>query len=116
MTSLASASRARCLAMACRVIGSRVARSVAVAGPPPASAARMLRRVGSARAANTSWATASGSGLSIEVRDQLAQLVGPAARVAREGLVVQSRVRHLGEPGLDHRQRGAAAGRLEREL
>jgi hypothetical protein len=29
--------------MACRVIGRRTARSVAVAGPPEASAARMVR-------------------------------------------------------------------------
>ena len=41
------------------VIGSRAARSVAVAGPLLASAARMARRVGSASALNTCSATAS---------------------------------------------------------
>ena len=44
------------------VIGRRPARSVAVAGPPAASAARMARRVGSASAVKTCSATASGSG------------------------------------------------------
>src|SRR6185312_9927140 len=102
---------ARCLAMACRVIGSRSARSVAVAGPPEANAARMVRRVGSARATKTCSATAStsasgrsGSGRSggIEVADQLAQLLGPALGVAVERLAVGV-VRQLREPGLDDR-------------
>jgi hypothetical protein len=52
-------------------LGQRPARSVAVAGPPAASAARMARRVGSARALNTCSAIASMSG-GIEVVDQLA--------------------------------------------
>ena len=48
--------------MACREIGSRPARPVAVIGPRAARAARMPRRVGSATAANTASATSSGSG------------------------------------------------------
>ena len=80
-----SASRARCLAIACRVIGSRAARSVAVAGPPAASAARMARRLGSASATKTCSAIASISG-GIEVFDQFAQLARPALGVAVERL------------------------------
>src|SRR5215472_13101004 len=80
-TSPASASSARCLATACRVTGSRIARSVAVAGPAAASAAKMARRVGSASAANTCSATASASG-GIEVGGQLAQLLRPPPGVA----------------------------------
>src|SRR5215470_17415653 len=98
--------------MPCRVIGSRAARSVAVAGPPAASAARMPRRLGSASAVKTSWATASRSGLSIDVRDQLSQLMRPAVGVARvrlgELLALQ-----LGESGFDHGERGSGAGRLQ---
>src|SRR5215470_9144757 len=113
-TSPASASRARCLAIACRVIGSRSARSVAVAGPPDASAARMPRRLGSARAMKTCSAIASMSG-GIEVVDQLAQLARPTLGVAVEGLAVGV-FRQLGEAGLDHGEPGARADRFEREL
>src|SRR6187402_2435490 len=107
--------------MACRVIGSRSARSVAVAGPPAASAARIPRRLGSASAAKTSWATASGSGRSIaggpavEVGAELTQLVRPAVGVAAEGRLVLV-FAELAEPGLDHGQRGAGAVGHEREL
>ena len=52
-----------------------------------ASAARMLRRVGSARAMKTCSAIASMSG-GIEVVEQLAQLVCPALGVPAEGLAV----------------------------
>src|ERR1019366_7158663 len=61
MTSPASVSMPRCLAIACRVIGRLAARSVAVAGPRVASTARTLRRLGAASAGNTSSATASGA-------------------------------------------------------
>src|SRR5262245_27436102 len=101
--------------MACRVIGKRVARSVAVAGPPAASAARMPRRLGSARAVKTSCATASRSELAIEVGDQLAQLVRPTVGVAGEGLLV-TLVRQLRESAFHHGERSAGAGRLQREL
>ena len=75
--------------MAWRVIGRRAARSVAVAGPLAASAARIARRVGSARAVKTSSATASMSGrVGIEVLDQLTQLTGPAVGVGVEGLAI----------------------------
>src|SRR6476619_1306495 len=84
MTSPASVSRPRCLAIAWRVIGRLAARSVAVAGPRDASAARMLRRLGSASAAKTSSATASGSGAGVEVFDELTQLTPPALDVATE--------------------------------
>src|SRR5215471_6050778 len=95
-------------------MGSRAARSVAVAGPAWASAARMARRVGSARAVKTCSATASVSG-GIEVGGQLAQLLRPAFGVSVVGLAVGV-LRQLGEPALDHRQPGARAGRLEREF
>src|SRR5262245_50770833 len=108
-TKPASESKARCLAMACRVIGSRAARSVAVAGPPWASAARIARRLGSARAVNTSCATASRSGLGIEVGYQLAKFVGPSLGVAGVCLVVAVGLGQLGEAGLHHGQGGAAA-------
>src|SRR6266540_1297944 len=81
--------------MACRVIGRRSARSVAVAGPPEASAARMPRRLGSARAMKTCSAIASMSA-GIEVFDQLAQLARPTLGVAVVGLAVGV-VRQLGE-------------------
>ena len=54
------------------MIGSRAARSVAVDGPLAASAARMVRRVGSASATNTCSAGASMS-RSIEICGQLRQ-------------------------------------------
>src|SRR5215472_9284000 len=73
----ASVSSARCLAIACLVMGRRVARSVAVAGPPAARLARTARRLGSARAAKTRSATDSMSS-GIEVFGQLAQLARPA--------------------------------------
>src|SRR6516165_1332034 len=114
VTRPASASRARCLAIACRVIGRRWARSVAVAGPREASAARMARRVGSARAAKTCPAIAS-TLCGIEIRDQLAQFLRPAFAVA----VVRLEVGVLGqlrEPALYHRQSRARTGRLEGEL
>src|SRR6266571_5872441 len=100
--------------MACRVIGRRAARSVAVAGPPEASAARMARRLGSARAAKTCSATASMSG-GIEVGGQFAQLARPplAVAVVRLAVVV---LRQLREAALDHGQPRARTGRLEREL
>src|SRR6266511_5930642 len=102
--------------MACRVIGSWAARSVAVAGPRAASSARIPRRLGSAKAAKTSCATASRSGLFIEVCDQLTQLVRPALGVARVGHLVVPGIRQLREPAFDHGQRGAVAGGLQREL
>src|SRR5204863_319411 len=83
----------------------------AVAGPPDASAARMPRRVGSARATNTCSAIASTSGCGIEVFDQLAKLVGPALCVATECLLVCV-VRQLREAGLDHGQPRAGVVRL----
>src|SRR4051794_41480853 len=110
-----------CLAMAWRVIGSRAARSVAVAGPPAASAARTARRLGSARATKTCSATASvsaGPGVGsagIEVLDQLVEFALPAGGVAAEGLLVDV-VGQLGEAGLHHRQPGARAHRFEGEL
>src|SRR3954469_634692 len=114
-----------CLAMACRVIGSRAARSVAVAGPAEASAARMARRLGSARATKTCSAIASRSRSAsrseaawsggIEVGDQLAELAAPALDVAVERLLVRV-VRQLREARLDHREPGAGAGRLQGEL
>src|SRR5215469_17036906 len=100
--------------MPCRVIGSCPARSVAVAGPPAASAARMARRLGSARATKTCSATASMSG-GIEVVDQFAQLARPALGVAVVRLAVDV-LGQLGETTLDHRQPCARAGRLECEL
>src|SRR6266545_695295 len=108
------ASRARCLAIACRVIGRRPARSVAVAGPPDASAARMARRVGSARATKTCSAMASTSA-GIEVAGQFAQLALPALGVAVVRLAVGV-LWQLGETGLDDRQPCARTGRFEREL
>src|SRR5262249_40447763 len=109
-----SASRARCLAIACRVIGSSTARSVAVAGPLEASAARMARRVGSARAVKTCSAIASMSS-SIEVGSQLAKLLRPALGVAVVRLAVDV-LGQLRETGFDHRQPRADTGRFEREL
>src|SRR6476659_6854826 len=102
--------------MACRVIGNRPARSVAVAGPAVASAARMPRRVGSASAVKTSCATASESGLTIEVTDQFTEFAGPALDIAPVGLVVIPGVLQLREPGFDHGQRGAGASRFQGEL
>src|SRR4051794_25990909 len=100
--------------MACRVIGRRSARSVAVAGPAEASAARMLRRVGSARAMKTCSAMASMSG-GIEVVDQFAQFARPAPGVAVVRLAVGV-LRQLGEAALDHGQPRPRTGRFEREL
>src|SRR5712691_565751 len=114
VTRPASASRARCLAIACRVIGRRPARSVAVAGPPDASSARMARRLGSARATKTCSAIASMSG-GIEVVDQLAQLARPTLSVAVVRLAVGV-FRQLSEAGFDHGQPRARTDRLEREL
>src|SRR5262249_9177153 len=122
VTSPAPASSARCLAIACRVIGSRPARSVAVAGPPEASAATMARRLGSASAAKTCSATASMSGSAtaspsggIEVAGQFGQLLRPAIGVAVVGGAVGV-AGQLGEPGLDYRQPGARPGGFEGEL
>src|SRR5262245_9453449 len=95
-------------------MGSRVARSVAVAGPPDASAARMARRVGSARAVKTCSATASMSG-GIEVGDELIELTHPTLGVPAERLAVGD-VGQLGEPGLDDGQPRPGADGLEREL
>src|SRR5215468_6108370 len=113
-TSPASARRARCLAIACRVIGSRAARSVAVAGPPEASAAKIARLLGSASAAKTCSATASRSG-GIEVAGQLTEFLYPALGVPVVGLAVRV-LGQLGEPGLHHRQPRPGTGRLEGEL
>src|ERR1700761_7042823 len=115
VTRPASASSARCLAIAWRVIGSWPARSVAVAGPPEASAARMARRLGSARAVKTCSAIASLSGGGIEVFGELAQLTRPPSRVAVVGRAVGV-LGKLCETGLDHGQPRARAGRLQREL
>src|SRR6476646_179344 len=100
--------------MACRLMGSRMARSVAVAGPPDASAARMARRVGSARARKTCSAIVSMSG-GIEVVDQLSQLANPALGVSVNLLPVGV-LPQFGETGRDHREPRPRAGRLEREL
>src|SRR5258705_8915141 len=115
MTSPASASRPRCLAVACRVIGRRAARSVAVAGPRDASAARMLRRLGSASAAKTSSATPSESRPGIEVIDELTQLALPPLDVAavRTGVKVVGQLR---EAGFDHGEPGPFGHRLKGEL
>src|SRR5262252_2136381 len=115
----------RCLAMAWRVMGSRAARSVPVAGPRAASSARMARRVGSARAAKTCSAAVSGSGRAagpgsgagsrgIEVGGQLAEFLGPAFGVAAERLGVHV-VGELGEPGFGDGEPGALAVRGEGE-
>src|SRR5712691_4734191 len=94
-------------------MGRRVARSVAVAGPLAAIAARIPRRLGSASAVKTSSATASISGrIGIEI---LAQLTGPAVGVAVEGRAVAV-LRQLREARFDDRQPAAAAGRRQREL
>src|SRR5215467_9627052 len=114
VTRPASASRPRCLAIACRVIGRASARSVAVAGPSAASAARMARRVGSASAANTCSAIASMSA-DIEVGGQLAKLLRPALGVSVVGLA-EDLAGQLREPALGHGQPGALPGRLEGEL
>src|SRR4051794_32864709 len=100
--------------MPCRVMGSRVARSVAVAGPALASSARIARRLGSARATNTCSAIASMSA-GIEIVAQLGELIGPAVGVAAECRVVRL-VGQLREAGLDHRQPSARRGRVEGEL
>src|SRR5437867_3668127 len=97
-------------------MGRWAARSVAVAGPPAASAARIPRRLGSARAVKTSSATPSMSGrVGIEVLDELAQLMGPTVGVAIEGLAVGV-LRQLREARFDDGQPGAGAGRCQREL
>ena len=59
----ASASRARCLAIACRVTGSRPASVVAVAAPAVTSSSKSRRLVGSAIAASTP--AGSGAGRSV---------------------------------------------------
>src|SRR4051794_9086881 len=105
--------------MPCRVMGSRSARSVAVAGPAAASSARIARRFGSARATKTCSAIASllpamGSG-GIEVAGELVELHLPAVGVAAERAVVLA-LGQLREAGLDHRQPGARRGGIEREL
>src|ERR1700756_5042017 len=106
--------RARCLAMAWRVIGSRAARSVTVDGPSAARAARIVRRVGSARATNTCSATASISH-AIDVLHQLGQLSRPALTVGVVGLAPGLDGK-LGEAGLDDTKQGAVALGLKREL
>src|ERR1700727_359233 len=114
MTRPASAMRARCLAMAWRVIGSRAASSVTVDGPSVARAARMVRRVGSASATKTCSATASMSG-SMDVIGQLCQLSRPTLAVGVVGLApgVEG---ELGEAGLYDAQPGAVAVRFQGEL
>src|SRR6476619_6435712 len=107
-------------------MGRRTARSVAVVGPPDASAARIARRVGSASAPKTCSATASVSGSAsggigsrvsggVEVVDQLAELARPALGVAAVRLLVGV-VGELGEAGLDHGEPRAGTDRFEREL
>src|SRR5689334_16870773 len=113
MTRPASAIRARCLAMAWRVISSRAARSVAVAGPSVARAARMRRRVGSARATKTCSAMSSMSS-AMEVLRELGELSGPAVAVGVVG-VAAALDGKLGEAGLDHAQHGAVAVGFEGE-
>src|SRR5438874_6191245 len=105
---------ARCLAMAWRVIGSRVARSVAVDGPSVARAARMARRLGSASATKTCSATASMSG-AIEVLRQLGQLSRPSFAVSVVGLAARVDGK-LCKAGLDDSQQGAVAVGLQGEL
>src|SRR5262252_3743626 len=100
--------------MACRLMGRRMARSVAVAGPPDASAARMVRRVGSARAMKTCSAIASTSG-GIEVFDELAQLAHPTLGVAAVRLLI-SLVVQLAESAFDDGEPGARPDRFEGEL
>src|SRR6201996_4176814 len=114
VTRPASASSARCLAIAWRVIGSWPARSVAVAGPPEASAARMARRLGSPKATKTCSAIASTSGC-IEVVDEFAKLARPPLGVTVVGRAVGT-LGKLREAGLDHGQPRAGPGRLQREL
>src|SRR5580704_11122025 len=97
--------RARCLAMAWRVIGNRAARSVAVDGPSVARAARMVRRVGSASATKTCSATASMSD-SMDVIRQLCQFSRPALAVGVVGLAPGVGGK-LGEAGLHDMQQGA---------
>src|SRR6185437_6028219 len=77
--------------------------------------ARMPLRVGSARAAKTSCATASWSRPGIEVVNELAQFPLPALGVAAVGNCVRV-AGQLREAGLDHRQPGARGVRLQREL
>src|ERR1017187_6019907 len=115
MTSPASVSMPRCLEIACRVTGRLAARSVAVAGPRDASTARTLRRLGSASAANTSSATASGSRAGIEVFDELTQLALPPLDVAAvpAGVKVAGQLR---EAGFDHGEAGPSGHRLKGEL
>src|ERR1700757_3870485 len=101
--------RARCLAIAWRVIGRLAARSVTVAGPSVARAARMARRVGSARATKTCSATASMSG-AIEMARQLSQLTRPAVAMRLIRLAPDAGGQ-LGEAGLrDAKQRAGASG------
>src|SRR5437016_2822532 len=106
--------RARCLAIAWRVIGRLAARSVTVAGPSVARAARMARRVGSARATKTCSATASMSG-SIEMLHQLGQLTRPAVAV-RFVRLAPDVDGQLGEAGLRDAKQCAVAGGLQGEL
>src|SRR4029079_3130071 len=95
-------------------IGRCVARSVAVAGPSVARAARIVRRVGAASATKTCSATASRAS-GIQVVRQLGQLPRPALAV---GVVrVAPRVdRQLGEAGLDDAQPRPVAVGLQGEL
>src|SRR5690606_22994471 len=84
-------------------------------GPWVASAARMARRVGSARATKTRSAVASRSGGGIEVVNQLAQFAPPTVGVAVERGAVRL-VRQLREGALDDREPRPRADRLEGEL
>src|SRR5690349_16529076 len=106
--------RARCLAMACRVIGNRPARSVTVEGPSVARAARMLRRVRAASAMKTCSAMASMSG-AIDVLRQFCEFPQPALTVGVVDLAPGIDGK-LGETGLDEAQQGAVAVRLQGEL
>src|ERR1700712_5329183 len=125
VTRPASASRSRCLVTAWREIGTRLASSVAVEGPCLERSARIARRVGSASAAKTASATASGRSTSpgassggmcgVEVRGELAQLAVPALGVAAVGGRVLGRP-ELREAGLHDVQPGPGGHRLEGEL
>lgn len=63
----------------------------------------MLRRVGSASAAKTACATASGAGRGMEIIGYVGQLLAPARDIALVGGVEQI-VGHVSESGLHHGQ------------
>lgn len=75
----------------------------------------MACRQGSASAAKTPSATASGSPPGIEVFDEFVQLAPPPLDVATVGTGVEV-VGYLGEAGLDDSEPGSAAHRIEGEF